>query len=153
VLGEVEDPEIPVLSVVDLGVIRHVSVDEKGAAVVGLSPTYSGCPATAVIRASVIEALTAAGFGPVSVVERLSPPWSSDWISAEGLKKLERYGIAPPVKAVTSPRHLRARAAAVSCPRCQSKDTQETSAFGSTPCKALHRCNACLEPFEYFKCL
>lgn len=153
VLGEVQDPEIPVLSVVDLGVIRHVRAEEAGALEVGLAPTYSGCPATAVIRASVVAALRAAGFEPVTVVEVLSPPWTSDWLSAEGRRKLEHYGIAPPAEAVGSPRELWHPAPTVRCPRCASQHTIELSRFGSTPCKALYRCNACLEPFEYFKCI
>jgi ring-1,2-phenylacetyl-CoA epoxidase subunit PaaD len=153
VLGEVQDPEIPVLSVVDLGVIRHVHAGAAGALEVGLAPTYSGCPATAVIRESVAAALRAAGFGPVTVVEVLSPPWSSDWLSDDGRQKLERYGIAPPAEAVTSPRDLWREAPTVRCPRCASPETAELSRFGSTPCKALYRCSACLEPFEYFKCI
>lgn len=152
-LAEVEDPEIPVLSVVDLGVIRHVRATEAGGIEVGLAPTYSGCPATEVIRASVSAALASAGLAPVEVVEVLSPPWTSDWISAAGRDKLERYGIAPPAEAVTSPRRIGRPAAAVRCPRCGSSRTTETSHFGSTPCKALHRCEDCLEPFEAFKCI
>ncbi len=152
-LREVPDPEIPVLSVVDLGVIRHVYVDAEGAVEVGLAPTYSGCPATAVIRESVLVALRAALGASVSVVEVLSPPWTSDWISAAGRDKLEHYGIAPPAQAVGSSRALWHAEAARRCPRCASEDTAELSRFGSTPCKALHRCNACLEPFEYFKCI
>ncbi len=153
VLGEVQDPEIPVLSVVDLGVIRHVRADAAEALEVGLATTYSGCPATAVIRANVIAALRAAGFDRVTVVEVLSPPWTSDWVSAEGRQKLEYYGIAPPAEAVGSPRELWRPAPTVRCPRCESRETTELSHFGSTPCKALYRCNACLEPFEYFKCI
>ncbi len=154
VLAHVQDPEIPVISVLDLGVIRHLRARLDGALEVGLTPTYSGCPAAAVIRSSVIAALRGAGFGEVSVVDVLSPPWSSDDLSAEGRRRLECYGIAPPARAVSSPRHLwRAGPAAVACPRCASTDTVETSAFGSTPCKALYRCNACREPFEYFKCI
>jgi ring-1,2-phenylacetyl-CoA epoxidase subunit PaaD len=153
VLAEVQDPEIPVISVVDLGVIRHVRADAGGALEVGLAPTYSGCPATAVIQQSVVAALQAAGFEHVTVVEVLAPPWTSDWLSAEGRRKLEHYGIAPPAEAVASPRELWRAAPVVACPRCASRDTTETSRFGSTPCKALHRCNICLEPFEYFKCI
>jgi len=139
--------------VVDLGVIRHVRAGEAGELAVGLAPTYSGCPATAVIRTNVIEALRAAGFDPVTVVEVLSPPWTSDWLSAEGRRKLEHYGITPPAEAVGSPRELWRPAPSVRCPRCASQHTSELSHFGSTPCKALYRCNDCLEPFEYFKCI
>ncbi len=141
------------LSVVDLGLIRHVKCDGNGSIEVGLAPTYSGCPATAVIRGSVIAALRAAGFVQPSVAEVLAPPWTSDWLSAEGRQKLQRYGIAPPAHAVASPRALWLDAPTVQCPRCESMDTEELSRFGSTPCKALHRCKACLEPFEYFKCI
>ena len=152
-LGQVPDPEIPVLSVVVLGVVRHVRLAADGVLEVGLAPTYSGCPATAVIRSSVIEALAEAGLLSVRVVEVLSPPWTSDWISADARIKLEHYGIAPPPKAVGTPRKLWALDASPACPRCRSTRTEETSRFGSTPCKALHRCLDCLEPFEQFKCI
>jgi ring-1,2-phenylacetyl-CoA epoxidase subunit PaaD len=152
-LSAVTDPEIPVLSVVDLGLIRHVTCDGAGQVEVGLAPTYSGCPATAVIRGSVIAALQAAGFAHPKVVEILSPPWSSEWLSAEGRQKLQRYGIAPPLRSVSSPRALWLDSPSVQCPRCESANTEELSRFGSTPCKALYRCKACLEPFEYFKCI
>ena len=152
-LREVTDPEIPILSVIDLGLIRHVKCAAGGHIEVGLAPTYSGCPATAVIRGSVIAALHAAGFAQPSVVEVLAPPWTSDWLSADGRQKLLGYGIAPPAHPVASPRGLWLDAPTVHCPRCESVDTEELSRFGSTPCKALYRCKACLEPFEYFKCI
>ena len=152
-LRAVTDPEIPVLSVVDLGLIRHVKCTGGGHIEVGLAPTYSGCPATAVIRGSVIAALHAAGFAHPSVVEILVPPWTSEWLSMEGRQKLQRYGIAPPAHPVGSPRSLWLEAPTVQCPRCESPDSEELSRFGSTPCKALYRCKACLEPFEYFKCI
>jgi len=152
VLARVMDPEIPVLSVVDLGIVRFVEHDADGALRVGLSPTYSGCPAMEVIRASVAGALRDAGFAPVAVVDVLSPPWTSDWISEEGRRKLREYGIAPPAEAVASPRHL-VRPLLVACPRCASHATEKLSEFGSTPCKALYRCTSCLEPFDYFKCI
>jgi ring-1,2-phenylacetyl-CoA epoxidase subunit PaaD len=153
VLAEVADPEIPVLSVVDLGVIRSIEAAPDGALTVGVAPTYSGCPATAVIKADIAAALGRAGFSPVRVIDVLSPPWSSDWISAEGRRKLEAYGIAPPPEPVATVRALREPEASVRCPRCGSIDTQLLSEFGSTPCKALHRCRACLEPFDRFKCI
>jgi len=152
-LGAVTDPEIPILSVVDLGLIRHVTCHGAAQVEVGLAPTYSGCPATAVIRGSVIAALQAAGFAHPNVVEILSPPWSSEWLSAEGRQKLQHYGIAPPLRPVSSPRGLWLDSPSVRCPRCESPDTEELSRFGSTPCKALYRCKGCLEPFEYFKCI
>jgi ring-1,2-phenylacetyl-CoA epoxidase subunit PaaD len=153
VLAGVPDPEIPVLSLVDLGIIRSIEAAADGALDVGISPTYSGCPATAVIRADVVAALEAAGFAPVRVRDVLSPPWTSDWISADGRQKLEAYGIAPPPAPVASVRALATPEAAPNCPRCGSADTELLSEFGSTPCKALHRCRACREPFDRFKCI
>ena len=152
-LALVEDPEIPALSIVDLGLIRHVEPQPAGALDVGLSPTYVGCPATAVIRRSVEDALRNADVGACTVTEVLSPPWSSDWITAEGRRKLESYGIVPPRQSVQSLREVLRGDRPVGCPRCHSTDTECISEFGSTPCKALHRCRACLEPFEYFKCI
>lgn len=145
VLNSLPDPEIPVISLVDLGIIRHVHA--TGDAVeIGVSPTYSGCPATEVIRNDIRAAVSGAGIDTVNIVEVLSPPWSSDWISDRGASALRRYGISPPVSS-------RAATIPIACPRCQSTRTERTSEFGSTPCKALFRCNACLEPFEQFKCI
>lgn len=137
-LKSVPDPEIPVVSVVDLGIVRHVSPDR-----VVLTPTYTGCPATFVIETMVRAALDDAGFADVAIETTLSPPWTTDWISESGRAKLKAYGIAPPVPAGTR---------AVECPQCGSTQTEEVSRFGSTPCKALWRCRACLEPFDLFKC-
>ncbi|MEI8298796.1 MAG: 1,2-phenylacetyl-CoA epoxidase subunit PaaD [Pseudomonadota bacterium] len=153
VLAAVPDPEIPVLSLVDLGVIRELATDPDGGLTVRLSPTYTGCPATAMIRADVIAALETEGFGPVRVVDVLSPPWSSDWISEAGRRKLEAYGIAPPATPISSIRAFATGADQARCPRCQSTETELLSEFGSTPCKALHRCLACREPFDRFKCI
>jgi ring-1,2-phenylacetyl-CoA epoxidase subunit PaaD len=152
-LASVEDPEIPALSIVDLGLIRCVTPRVDGGLDVGLSPTYVGCPATEVIRRSVEEALKNAGVGDFTVTQVLSPAWSSDWISEEGRRKLASYGIVPPDRSVSSMREVLRGSRPVACPRCHSTDTQCLSEFGSTPCKALHRCRACLEPFEYFKCI
>jgi ring-1,2-phenylacetyl-CoA epoxidase subunit PaaD len=151
-LALVEDPEIPSVSIVDLGVIRGVDPRSDGTLEVGLSPTYVGCPATEVIRQSVAAALSAADVGGFTVTSVLSPAWSSDWITAEGRRKLLAYGIVPPEHS-SSMRDLLRRDRPVGCPRCHSTDTECISEFGSTPCKALHRCRACLEPFEYFKCI
>ncbi|HZF26193.1 MAG TPA: 1,2-phenylacetyl-CoA epoxidase subunit PaaD [Steroidobacteraceae bacterium] len=151
VLERVPDPEIPVLSVVDLGIIRHVRVAE-GSVHVGVSPTYSGCPATEVIRSLIGHALRTAGFEPAQIEDVLSPPWSSDWISTEGHRKLKAFGIAPPEKTVSRVRHLFA-APRVACPRCDSTQTERISEFGSTPCKAHYRCLSCAEPFDHFKCI
>lgn len=151
VLLSVMDPEIPVLSIRDLGLVRSLEVEGNGIRV-GITPTYSGCPATEVIRASVTAALRASGFEPVEVFDVLSPAWSSADVTAEGRAKLEAYGIAPPEEPVHSVRALsggRPR----HCPRCRSADVECVSEFGSTPCKALYRCRSCREPFDYFKCL
>jgi ring-1,2-phenylacetyl-CoA epoxidase subunit PaaD len=152
-LGSVEDPEIPALSILDLGLIRGVKPRSDGTLEVGLSPTYVGCPATDVIRCSVEQALDRAGVGGFVVTTVLSPAWTSDWITAEGRRKLELYGIVPPEHSTSSVREVLRLNRPVACPRCHSTDTDCISEFGSTPCKALHRCRSCLEPFEYFKCI
>jgi ring-1,2-phenylacetyl-CoA epoxidase subunit PaaD len=152
-LASVDDPEIPALSIVDLGLIRSVKTRTDGTLEVGLSPTYVGCPATEVIRRSVEHALDTAGVGDFVVTHVLSPAWTSDWITAEGRRKLEIYGIVPPEQSAASMRDILRGNRPVGCPRCHSTDTECLSEFGSTPCKALHRCRACLEPFEYFKCI
>ena len=136
VLKDVPDPEIPAVSVLDLGIVR--SVDEQK---VVITPTYSGCPATLFIEQSIREALDAAGYREVAIETRLAPAWTTDWISDEGKEKLRAYGIAPPDLAK-----------AATCPQCGSTDTEEVSRFGSTPCKAQWRCRSCLEPFDRFKC-
>ena len=136
VLAAVPDPEIPAVSVVDLGIVRDVESDK-----VMITPTYSGCPATDFIERNIREALDAAGYRDVAIETVLSPPWSTDWISEEGKEKLRAYGIAPPELAK-----------AATCPRCGSANTEEVSRFGSTPCKAQWRCKGCLEPFDRFKC-
>ena len=154
VLRSVLDPEVPALSLVDLGIVRAIRDVGDGLEVV-LTPTYSGCPATEVIERSVIDALNAAGLGPVSVRQRRAPAWTTDWISDEGRRKLRDYGIAPPgpvaADGAVPIRIVGRRAEAVACPRCGSPRTERLSAFGSTACKALYRCIACREPFEHFK--
>jgi ring-1,2-phenylacetyl-CoA epoxidase subunit PaaD len=154
-LAAVPDPELPALTLADLGIVRFVKVREDGSLDVGLSPTYTGCPATDHIAQLARRALEDAGVGAFSVRPVLAPAWSSDWITVEGRRKLEEYGIVPPSPAAESARAWRAAAAglAVSCPRCRSERTESISEFGSTPCKALHRCLDCLEPFERFKCI
>jgi len=152
-LSAVEDPEIPAVNIVELGLIRFVKTQADGILEVGLSPTYVGCPATEVIRASVASALKAADIGGFEVTQVLSPAWTSDWITAEGRRKLHAYGIVPPERTVSSMRDVLRADRPAACPRCHSVDTETVSQFGSTPCKALHRCRACLEPFEYFKCI
>ena len=135
ILSRVPDPEIPCISVVELGIVRDVKDDA-----VVITPTYTGCPATLAIEADIRTALDKAGLSALKIETVLTPPWSTDWISAEGREKLRAYGIAPPVKT------------AVQCPRCGSTHTEELSRFGSTPCKSLHRCLDCREPFDRFKC-
>jgi ring-1,2-phenylacetyl-CoA epoxidase subunit PaaD len=148
----VPDPEIPVLSIVDLGIVRRVAAGAEGIEV-GLTSTYSGCPATEVIRRLVEETLAA--HGVVAKVRMiLNPPWTTEWISTEGRRKLAEYGIVPP--RLLAGTHLDATAAneaGVACPQCSSARTERISEFGSTPCKSLYRCEECLEPFERFKCL
>ena len=151
-LESVADPEIPVLSIVDLGIVRRVVARAGEPVRVALTPTYSGCPATEVIRTQVRAALAAHGFADAVLEEELNPAWTSEWLSEQGRVKLAAYGIAPPQLPVTSPRALRAPRP-VPCPRCGSVATQCLSEFGSTPCKAHHRCLSCAEPFDYFKCL
>ncbi len=160
VLQDVLDPEVPALSVCDLGIVRELRV-EPGceSLVVVLTPTYSGCPATEVIERSVVDALVAAGLGPVEPRLQRSPAWTTDWITDAGRTKLRDYGIAPPGRCGAPsesplrfvPMAARPAEAAVSCPRCSSQRTERLSAFGSTACKALWRCLACREPFEQFK--
>lgn len=149
-LSEVADPEIPVLSITDLGIVRDVRVGDG--VTVALTPTYSGCPATEVIEKSVVEALTSFGIEDVRIERVLSPAWTTDWISAEGREKLRQYGIAPPEEGA-SKRALLGGTRKIACPRCDSLNTEVVSEFGSTACKASYKCCDCLEPFEYFKCI
>ncbi len=153
VLESVEDPEIPAVSIVDLGLIRFVNPRADGVLEVGLAPTYVGCPATEVIRRSVEDALRNSGIGACAVTHVLAPAWSSDWISEQGRRKLALYGIVPPERGAATMRDVLRMNRPVACPRCASTDTECVSEFGSTPCKALHRFRSCLEPFEYFKCI
>jgi ring-1,2-phenylacetyl-CoA epoxidase subunit PaaD len=144
-LAAVPDPEVPAISIVELGIVRGVAQADDGTLDVTLTPTYSGCPATEVIEASVYEAL--APLGRVRVRQQRAPAWTTDWISDEGKRKLRDYGIAPPGSAVV---RVHAR---VACPRCGSTHTERLSAFGATACKSLHRCLDCREPFEHFKAI
>ncbi|KQP12348.1 phenylacetate-CoA oxygenase subunit PaaJ [Pseudorhodoferax sp. Leaf267] len=153
VLQGVPDPEVPAVSVCDLGIVREVVEHDDGLEIV-LTPTYSGCPATEAITQDVLAAIAAAGLGPARVTLRRAPAWTSDWISEAGRAKLRSYGIAPPAHLGESvPIRLFGRIAGerITCPRCDSPRTERLSAFGSTACKALYRCLACREPFEHFK--
>ncbi len=159
-LSQVPDPEIPVISLTDLGIIRDVEWQDD-TLVVTVTPTYSGCPATSVINLDIEAALRARGIEKLRLERRLSPPWTTDWISAEGREKLRAYGIAPPVDGTAADGRLAGRVArlagtsnlVIACPRCGSTKTEKVSQFGSTPCKASYRCTDCLEPFDYFKCI
>ena len=162
-LGDVPDPEIPVISVVDLGIVRAVDVVSSEECIVTITPTYSGCPAMQVIADAVTDALRSHGVAKVTLVNQLAPAWTTDWMSEAGKAKLKGYGIAPPQQQVIDISGLRSGTAGgvkrqpmptleVVCPNCGSTHTQLTSQFGSTPCKALYKCLACREPFDYFKC-
>ena len=141
-LDMVPDPEIPVISVVDLGIVRDVAWDGPTLEV-SVTPTYSGCPATSVIAMDIETALRARGLNDIRIKSQLSPAWTTDWLSEKGRARLEDYGIAPP----------RAAGGPDRCPRCKSAQVERISQFGSTPCKAQWRCRDCLEPFDYFKCI
>ncbi|MFN3949073.1 1,2-phenylacetyl-CoA epoxidase subunit PaaD [Microbacterium sp.] len=150
VVAAVVDPEVPVLTIDDLGVLRDVRLDGETVTVT-ITPTYSGCPAVEAIRDDIVLALTSAGFGDAVVRTTLTPAWTTDWMSEEGKRKLTAYGIAPPSgRAPAGPIRLKL---SVACPRCGSLDTREVSRFGSTSCKSHWECRACLEPFDHFKAL
>ncbi|MBD3763217.1 MAG: phenylacetate-CoA oxygenase subunit PaaJ [Rhodobacterales bacterium] len=159
-LSQVPDPEIPAISLTDLGIIRDVQW-QGDTLVVTVTPTYSGCPATTVINLDIEAALRSHGVEKLRLERRLSPPWTTDWITAEGRDKLRAYGIAPPVDGTAADGRLAGRIArlagtsnlVIACPHCGSTATERVSQFGSTPCKASWRCTACLEPFDYFKCI
>jgi len=150
-MEEVFDPEVPVLTVVDLGVVREVNI-ENGKCSITITPTYSGCPAMKRIEDDIIEKLNEKGIEDVEVDLVLSPAWTTDWLTEKGKQKLKKYGIAPPVDEVDKS-VLFADPIIVPCPKCDSKNTKLISQFGSTACKAHYQCKDCLEPFDYFKCL
>ena len=150
ILESISDPEIPVLTIVDLGIVRSVS-KEGGNVEVFVTPTYSGCPATDVINMSIRMALLESGYKHIKIINQLSPAWTTDWMTENGKKKLKEYGIAPPQGKIKSEEHL--EHISVECPHCHSINTKLISAFGSTACKALYQCEDCKEPFDYFKCI
>ena len=152
ILDQVTDPEIPVLTVRDLGVIRDVILHDAGKVEVIITPTYSGCPAMNTIEINIRAALQEAGFNAVQVTTVLSPPWTTDWLTENGRRKLKEYGIAPPQEKSFDKNALFAEEKDIECPHCGSTDTRMVSQFGSTACKAMYQCNECLEPFDYFKC-
>lgn len=147
-LGTLSDPEIPVLTITDLGMVRSVTHDEQGWTV-GFTPTYSGCPATEFLLNAIREAMSAHGYMPLTIVLQLHPAWTTDWMSQDAKARLRAWGISPPM-AHSCHAH---RQEVVSCPRCDSTDTVLISQFGSTACKALYRCASCREPFDHFKCI
>ncbi len=142
-LDGVPDPEIPVISIVDLGIVRDITEAADGSVTVTITPTYTGCPATLVIKQMITEALQEGADVSFTIRSQLSPAWTTDWISEKGKKALKDYGIAPPVRGDRE----------VPCPRCGATDVECISQFGSTPCKALYKCRQCLEPFDHFKCI
>lgn len=151
ILESVKDPEIPVISIVDLGIVREVR--RKGDLIeIDITPTYSGCPALDVIPVLIREAMAREGYQDVHVKNILSPAWTTDWISETGRQALKAYGIAPPVEKTSDKSFLTDQPKIVPCPFCNSGNTRLVSQFGSTPCKAAYQCNDCLEPFDYFKC-
>lgn len=150
-LDEVKDPEIPAVSIVELGIVRDLSWDGKTLDI-DVTPTYSGCPATELIEELIVEAMRMAGIRDVRLHRKLTPAWTTDWISEEGREKLRAFGIAPP-KGSSSKMSLLGKTEVISCPICGSENTERLSEFGSTACKALYRCKECLEPFDYFKCI
>ena len=141
-LKQIPDPEIPVLNIVDLGVVREVQLNGEEL-IISITPTYIGCPAMKVIEEDIVSVLKSRGFTKVHIKTILSPAWTTDWIGAEAQQKLKEYGIAPPEKGITK----------IACPHCNSINTEMKSQFGSTACKALYICKDCLEPFDYFKCI
>ncbi|MEP7252945.1 MAG: 1,2-phenylacetyl-CoA epoxidase subunit PaaD [Ginsengibacter sp.] len=148
-MRDVYDPEVPVLSIVDLGIIRDINIDEGNVEVI-VSPTYSGCPAMDTIAMNIRMILLQNGFEKIKIKQQLSPAWTTDWMSEEGKQKLKAYGISPPVGKTFDNAYL--QNLKVECPLCGSLQTKLISEFGSTACKALYRCEDCLEPFDYFKC-
>ncbi|WP_395694857.1 1,2-phenylacetyl-CoA epoxidase subunit PaaD [Nocardioides sp.] len=150
IVADLPDPELPVVTIADLGILRDVTEDDQGRVHVQITPTYSGCPAMETISEDLVEALLSAGYQHVDVEFVLSPPWTTDWMSAEAKAKLAAYGVAPPGPRgdgpVTVPLSVR-------CPQCGSTDTRESSRFGSTACKSLWVCRSCREPFDHFKAL
>ena len=153
ILEEIPDPEIPVISIVDLGVVRDVKELDNDSIEVTLTPTYSGCPAMKQMEDDVVSKLKSNGYKTVNVKMVYSPAWTTDWLSPEAKLKLQKYGIAPPEESTTDKSFITGKHKAVTCPRCKSKNTLLISQFGSTACKALYKCSDCLETFDYFKCI
>lgn len=153
VLSSIPDPEIPVISIVELGVIRSITIDAENTVTIKITPTYSGCPAMKQMEDDVRTSIEKEGFQNIKIEMIYNPAWTTDWLSAEARIKLQNYGIAPPEESTSDKSFLTGRSRSVTCPRCKSKETIMVSQFGSTACKALYQCKNCLEPFDYFKCI
>lgn len=152
ILSTIPDPEIPVISIVELGIVRDVQVDDDGAVTISITPTYSGCPAMMAIEQDIKSVLQQHGFEKVKVKLVYTPVWTTDWMPDEAKEKLRKYGIAPPAHSTSDKSVLSLHPRSIACPRCGSLKTSMISPFGSTACKALYKCDECLEPFDYFKC-
>jgi len=151
-LSNIPDPEIPVINIVEMGIVRDVEFIDNGL-VVKITPTYSGCPAMNAIEQEIIAELKSKGFDKVSVKNTYTPAWSTDWLTEEAKRKLKEYGIAPPEGKAEDEFYRDLIAKPIECPYCDSRETKLTSQFGSTACKSLHYCNSCQQPFEHFKCI
>ena len=151
-LNTIPDPEIPVISIVELGVVRDVTIQGSEVEII-ITPTYTGCPATNFFEKDITTELTQAGFQNIKITHQYTPAWTTDLISEETREKLRQYGIAPPVGKSTDKNFLLGKEPVIACPQCQSKNTKMISQFGSTACKSLFQCNDCLETFDYFKCI
>ena len=152
ILESVKDPEIPVVSIADLGILRNVEISEQGKLIVTITPTYSGCPAMDTIADDILKILKSEGYDP-EIKTSISPAWTTDWLTEKGRKNLEDYGIAPPAERTTDKSFLTGGHKVIKCPQCKSTNTEMISHFGSTACKSLYKCKDCLETFDYFKCI
>ena len=152
-LSEIPDPEIPVISIIELGVIRNIEINNDSTISLKITPTYSGCPAMKQIEDDVRKKLSENGFTTIDIKTIFSPPWTTDWITPAAKEKLRKYGIAPPENSTEDKSWLTGKVKNIACPRCKSLNTKLISQFGSTACKALYQCQDCQEPFDYFKCI
>lgn len=152
ILSQVTDPEIPVITIAELGILKDVKWDDGDKITIFITPTYNGCPAMDMITVNIKAALQDHGYQHVEVISQLEPAWTTDWITKEGRQKLMDYGISPPAENTGDVSFLKGSAPKVQCPQCKSFHTELISRFGSTACKALYKCKDCLEPFDYFKC-
>lgn len=152
-LSAIPDPEIPVITIIELGVIRDIEITDETSISLKITPTYSGCPAMKQIEDDVRKKLSENGFKNITINTIFSPPWTTDWITPEAKEKLRIYGIAPPEHSTEDKSWLTGKTKTIACPRCKSQNTKLISQFGSTACKALYQCQDCLDPFDYFKCI